>query len=174
MVETVSLGSQRVDVSRNGETTFYRFKAEKGRYFFKCDSDVGISLYTLAGENLEFEDSGWRTLSSLLNAEEYYLRVYSYEDTPVTTNLTIEAVPEVTGIETLGVSESLQYIEKFEEINPSEFRVRIVYSDGKTYDTSVYGYDSYDNWVRASIYRSGAVEEGEVEADVPGRNGKSL
>lgn len=166
--ETVSLGSQRVDVSRNGETTFYRFKAEKGRYFFKCDSDVGISLYTLAGENLEFEDSGWRTLSSLLNAEEYYLRVYSYEDTPVTTNLTIEAVPEVTGIETLGVSESLQYIEKFEEINPSEFRVRIVYSDGKTYDTSVYGYDSYDNWVRASIYRSGAVEEGEVEADVPG------
>ena len=166
--EMVSLGSQNVDVSKNEETTFYRFKADKGRYLFKCDSDVGIRLYTFDGENLEFEDSGWRTLSSLLNAEEYYLRVYSYEDTPVTTNLTIEAVPEVTGIETLGVSESLQYIEKFEEINPSEFRVRIVYSDGKTYDTSVYGYDSYDNWVRASIYRSGAVEEGEVEADVPG------
>ena len=166
--ETVSLGSQRVDVSKNEETTFYRFKAEKGRYFFKCDSDVGISLYTFDGENLECRYEGWRTLESSIDAGEYYLRVYSYEDMPVTTNLTIEAVPEVVGIEALGVSESLQYIEKFEEINPSEFRVRIVYSDEKTYATSVYGYDSYDNWVGASLYRSGAVEEGEVEADVPG------
>ena len=32
----------------------------------------------------------------------------------------------------------------------------------------MYGYDSYGNWVGASIYRSGAVEAGAVEADVPG------
>lgn len=166
--ETVSLGSQRVDVSTSEKTTLYRFKAEKGRYRFKCDSGVDIMLYTFDGENLECRYDGWGTLNSSIDAGEYYLKFSHYEDTPVTFGLTIEAIPEVVGIEALGVSESLQYIEKFEEIDPSEFKVRIACSDGTTYDTIVEASDSYGSWVGASIYRSGAVEDGAVEADAPG------
>lgn len=184
-VETkiLSLGGQKVTAGASGvEEIFYKLTVtEGGGYRFNFEEtdyvdydSIDMRCYTLEGDTLT-QFYGTNNTISLEAGKPYYIqfvRLAALEN--IDLNLSIEKLPEATGIELLNMPENLQFIEKVEDMSLDGTQAEITDSTGKTtgvtlawpYD-SVF-VDSFGCSLEYKVYRAGAEEEPYDDISVPG------
>lgn len=137
------------------ESKLYRFVPEQ-------DGDYEVSFYTEDPEGngyvniYEKTETGWENtgIENLVKGKAYYVRVISRMETSADWVLKVVYQPDVTDIELIRQPKKNVFVKALENVQweDSDFRVKIIYSNGETAEKGMYEQDAYNNYVDDDIY----------------------